>query len=53
MLDDARSEDIMRAIKDSNLDSLTAYGLKMVSQGLTTVSEVNEVLFGIVDLMAS
>jgi type II secretory ATPase GspE/PulE/Tfp pilus assembly ATPase PilB-like protein/CRP-like cAMP-binding protein len=53
LMDEGRSEEVMEAIRGSNFESLTAYGLRMVAQGLTTMSEVNDVLFGIADLMAS
>lgn len=53
LTDHKTSEEVVSAIKATNPESLTSYGLKMVAQGLTTFGEVNEALFGITDLMAS
>ncbi|CAN5423996.1 hypothetical protein BH10BDE1_BH10BDE1_04420 [soil metagenome] len=53
LTDDGTSKEIVQAIRESNFESMSTYGLRIVSQGLTTFSEVNDVLFGITDLMAS
>lgn len=53
LMDNASSEEIQQAIRAADVETLTKYGLKMVVQGLTTFSEVNDVLFGIAELMAS
>lgn len=52
LMDEGKSEELTAAIRDSNFESLASYGLKLVAQGLTTIEEVNDVLFGITDLMA-